>query len=60
MKFTEERLIPRNKFCGPNTNSYKEHIARYKFANQFVVGKTVLDTTCGVGYGSKMMLDAGA
>jgi ubiquinone/menaquinone biosynthesis C-methylase UbiE len=37
-----------------------EHLERYRFASQFVTGKSVLDIACGVGYGSRMLLDAGA
>jgi len=38
----------------------EDHFARYKFASQFVQGKEVLDIACGVGYGSKLLKDAGA
>lgn len=37
-----------------------EHLARYMWASQFVDGKRVLDAACGVGYGSRMLMDAGA
>jgi 2-polyprenyl-3-methyl-5-hydroxy-6-metoxy-1,4-benzoquinol methylase len=33
---------------------------RYRFATQYVQGKRVLDAACGVGYGSRMLLEAGA
>lgn len=38
----------------------EDHFARYKFAGQFVRGKEVLDIACGVGYGSKLLKEAGA
>lgn len=38
----------------------EEHLARYRYAMQFVKGKRVLDLACGSGYGSNMLLEAGA
>lgn len=40
--------------------AYREHLARYLFAQQFVKGLAVLDVACGVGYGSALLADAGA
>ncbi len=37
-----------------------EHQARYRLALPHVAGKRVLDAGCGVGWGSKMLLEAGA
>jgi ubiquinone/menaquinone biosynthesis C-methylase UbiE len=37
-----------------------EHLARYAWAAQFATGKRVLDAACGAGYGSAMLLAAGA
>jgi len=37
-----------------------EHLARYRFAAQFVSGKDVGDIACGTGYGSLMLARAGA
>lgn len=37
-----------------------EHQARYRFALAHVSGKRVLDAGCGVGWGSKLLLEAGA
>lgn len=37
-----------------------DHIERYRFASQYVKGKIVLDIACGVGYGSKILAEAGA
>jgi len=31
---------------------YEEHMDRYRFAEDYVKGKTVLDAGCGVGYGT--------
>ncbi len=56
MKFTGERLIPRDETCGPETEIYKEHFARYNFAYKFLKSDfTVLDIACGVGYGTELM-----
>jgi len=60
MKFTGERIIPNENFCGSNTNAYLEHTARYNFAAKFVAGKKILDLACGVGYGSKILSDSNA
>jgi ubiquinone/menaquinone biosynthesis C-methylase UbiE len=37
-----------------------EHIARYRFAKDFVRGKRVLDIACGEGYGAAALAKAGA
>lgn len=37
-----------------------DHFERYKFASQFVEKMNVLDISCGTGYGSKLLRDAGA
>src|SRR3989338_7633286 len=57
MGYTGERLIIGNEKCGPQTDIYQEHIARYKFAQQFVENKTVMDIACGTGYGAKILAD---
>ncbi len=51
-----ERMIP------GNTPAFaeNEHLERYKFARQFVQNKHVLDIACGAGYGSAILVDAGA
>ena len=56
MKFTGEYYIP--SVSSPRIE--KEHLERYKFAQAFVKNKKVLDIACGTGYGSNMMLAAGA
>jgi glycosyltransferase involved in cell wall biosynthesis/SAM-dependent methyltransferase len=37
-----------------------EHVARYRWAMSAVRGRSVLDVACGTGYGSAMLLHAGA
>jgi SAM-dependent methyltransferase len=37
-----------------------EHRGRYWWAAQIAAGRDVLDAACGTGYGSKILLDAGA
>jgi 2-polyprenyl-3-methyl-5-hydroxy-6-metoxy-1,4-benzoquinol methylase len=37
-----------------------EHLARYAWATQLAEGKRALDAACGMGYGSRMLADAGA
>jgi protein-L-isoaspartate O-methyltransferase len=48
MEFTGERVIPGQV----DTDLLNEHLARYAFAARLARGKRVLDTGCGVGYGS--------
>lgn len=36
-----------------------QHLARYKFAAQFIEGKTTLDLGCGEAFGAKLLLDEG-
>lgn len=57
MEFTGERMIPEyNK----EDIIYSEHLLRYSFCKQFVVGKKVIDVACGSGYGTRIIADAGA
>lgn len=37
-----------------------QHLERYRHASQFVQGRVVLDAACGTGYGSALLMDAGA
>jgi SAM-dependent methyltransferase len=56
MDFSGERII-----IGKSPISIeKEHIQRYIFASSWAKGKSCLDIACGTGYGSQMLLDAGA
>jgi SAM-dependent methyltransferase len=54
--FTGECFIPGK---GSKTTE-EEHFERYKFAATYAAGKRVLDIACGVGYGSKILAEAGA
>lgn len=60
---TIERLVP-DAFLGSPYASQREiaqqHFRRYKKACEYVQGGRVLDIACGVGYGSRMIRDAGA
>jgi O-antigen biosynthesis protein len=60
VKYTGERVIPEEEFCGPKTNIYKEHVARYQFASKYTKSKKVLDVACGSGYGSEILSESGA
>ena len=37
-----------------------QHEERYRWAVQYAQGAAVLDAACGIGYGSRMLLDGGA
>lgn len=39
---------------------FQAHAAIYQFASPYTVGRRVLDLGCGTGYGSALLLDAGA
>jgi SAM-dependent methyltransferase len=54
-QFTE-RMIPEEA----HARTFWEHIARYRFAKDFVKGKRVLDIACGEGYGTAALARAGA
>ena len=47
---------------GPDENPeiVQQHLARYTFASSLASGKRILDVACGIGYGSKMLRNAGA
>ena len=59
---TLERLVPAaldpEDVTGQET--YRLHLERYEFASGFVRSGAVLDCACGVGYGSRLLLDRGA
>lgn len=49
--------------CDPQTSGdhlIRGHLERYRLASKFVKNKSVMDVACGIGYGSRIMLDAGA
>lgn len=52
-----ERMVPAYH---AGTLIYAEHIARYRFAAQFIAGKQVLDVASGSGYGAELLKAAGA
>jgi len=51
-----ERIAP--GFFPPHIE--REHLARYRWAARWVGGMSVLDVACGTGYGSALVLRAGA
>jgi SAM-dependent methyltransferase len=51
-----ERIKP----AAVTSGGYRDHIARYLFAAHFVAGRSVVDLCCGNGYGSNLLLAAGA
>jgi SAM-dependent methyltransferase len=51
-----ERMVPELA----HARTFWEHIARYRFAQDFVRGKRVLDIACGEGYGAAALARAGA
>lgn len=51
-----ERMVPEEA----HARTFWEHIARYRFAKDFVRGKRVLDIACGEGYGAAALARAGA
>ena len=54
-----ERLVPdqarRNEATGAET--LEQHIARYEFAANYVRPGRLLDIACGVGYGTRLLVD---
>ena len=54
-QFTE-RMVPEEA----HARIFWEHVARYRFAKDFVRGKRVLDIACGEGYGASSLAKAGA
>lgn len=51
-----ERIDPLKQ----NNKLVLDHYARYLFATNLVRGKRVLDVACGLGYGTKILANAGA
>ena len=57
VEFTGERFVPDKPEL---YHLHQEHVIRYMFASQFVKSKVVLDSGCGTGYGSHLLLQKGA
>ncbi|MCP8615359.1 class I SAM-dependent methyltransferase [Salirhabdus salicampi] len=55
LTYTGERVIPEQ--MKPTNGLLLEHLARYYFATYYING-SVLDISCGAGYGSHMMAKA--
>lgn len=51
--FTGERVIPGQV----DSDLFNEHFARYLYAQKFCAGQRILDTGCGVGYGSACLAE---
>jgi len=56
MQFTGERVVEGST----PKRILLDHVARYKFACRYVKERNILDISCGTGYGSKLLYDAGA
>src|SRR4051794_1612507 len=56
MEHTGERMVPESS----DSNTFWEHIDRYRFASRWVKSKRVLDIASGEGYGTRGLLEAGA
>ncbi|MFH1444664.1 MAG: class I SAM-dependent methyltransferase [Candidatus Peregrinibacteria bacterium] len=56
MECTGERAIEGQS----STRTMADHLERYRFAQQFVEGKDVLDIACGSGYGTALLAEGGA
>jgi 2-polyprenyl-3-methyl-5-hydroxy-6-metoxy-1,4-benzoquinol methylase len=56
---SDASLVPERLLPGTTTweQGIMDHRQRYEFAARFCEGRTVLDAACGVGYGSKLLLD---
>ena len=53
LSFTGERVIPGKV----DADLFNEHFVRYVYAREFCRGEEVLDTGCGVGYGSAYLAE---
>ena len=54
------RLGLRRRASDDDLRIFRSHVRAYRFAAQFVAGKSVADVGCGAGYGTKILKDAGA
>jgi SAM-dependent methyltransferase len=55
-----EGIGERIKPSAVTSGGYRDHLGRYLFAGHFVAGRSVVDLCCGNGYGSNLLLAAGA
>jgi 2-polyprenyl-3-methyl-5-hydroxy-6-metoxy-1,4-benzoquinol methylase len=57
MNWTGERVIPLEMDLNDQHQQaiLTSHLDRYKFALDFCIGKSVLDASCGSGYGAKLL-----
>jgi SAM-dependent methyltransferase len=55
-----ERLAHEVIIESTNKLMVADHFNRYRFCQQFVSGKKVLDAACGIGYGARLLAEAGA
>ncbi len=62
LEYTSERLDPLLILPGATYDraTLELHLERYRLAAQYVKGADVVDCACGTGYGSEMLLQAGA
>lgn len=58
--FTGERLVVNAEVKSLFRDVYDEHMVRYTAAEGYMPGLHVLDAACGAGYGTRMLLEAGA
>ena len=54
--FSGERFVPGNS----QIRIEADHLERYRFLDSYVYNNKVLDIACGVGYGSRLIMKAGA
>ena len=56
---TLERIVPLelDKLGATGRATYDLHLQRYVFASRHLRGSTVLDIACGVGYGTRSLID---
>lgn len=58
---SEDELFPERFVPGEMHGLIEvEHLARYRWAAGLLSGRSVLDAGCGVGYGSRLLVDCGA
>ncbi len=55
-RFTGEFFVPGES----GVRIEADHVERYRFAQQWVYGRDVLDIACGSGYGAKLLAASGA